>query len=69
MTDEEAKEAFKAQSPIICNVGTTEIEYLCISALIHRIKNGKYAISLELLDKSEHSVTISTPSRCKLKEE
>lgn len=40
MTDEETKEDFKAQSPIICNVGTTEIEYLCISALIYRIKTA-----------------------------
>lgn len=69
MTTEEAKAAFKAQSPILCNIGGIEIEYLHISAIIYRIKNGKYEMSLELFDKSKHSVTISTPSRCRLKEE
>lgn len=68
MTTEEAKAAFKAQTPILCNIGGTEIEYLHISAITYRIKNGKYEMNLELFDKSKNSVTISTPSWCRLKE-
>ena len=69
MTSEEAIAAFKGKLPVIDRGGGNEIEYLCISALIYRLdSDNKMRLSVELLDKSEHSVTISTPSRCRLKE-
>ncbi len=69
MTTEEAIAAFKARSPVVSrNVGF-DIEFLKISALIYRLNDeGKMQLTLELLDKCKHSVTITTPSMVKLKE-
>ena len=70
MTTEEAIAAFKAQSPVVSRNGGNDIEYLKISALIYRLTDdGKTKLSVELLDKCKHAVTITTPSMVKLKEE
>lgn len=54
MTGEEAKRALLEQHPIVNN----GIEYLYVSAIIYRRdKNKRIAITLELMDKSGHSVT------------
>lgn len=70
MTTEEAIAAFKTQAPVVSrNVGF-DIEYLKISALIYRLNDeGKMQLTLELLDKCKHSVTITNPSMVKLKED
>ena len=56
MTNEEIKEAFSKQSPVICG----GIKYARISAVIYRYDTkGKFIISAELQDKSGQSVTIA----------
>lgn len=56
MTNEEVKEAFSNQSPVICG----GIEYARISAIIYRYDTyGKFIISAELQDKRMQSVTIA----------
>lgn len=56
MTNEEIKEAFSKQSPVICG----GIEYARISAIIYRYDTkGKFIISAELKDKHTNSVTIA----------
>lgn len=56
MTNEEIKEAFSSQSPVICG----GIEYARISAIIYRHDTkGKFIISAELQDKRTNSVTIA----------
>ena len=70
MTTEEAIAAFKAQIPVVSRNFGFDIEYLKISALIYRLNDeGKMQLTLELLDKCKHSVTITTPSMVKLKED
>ncbi len=59
MTNEEAKAAFLNKTP----VESQGITYLCISALIYRIKDGKIVLTLELQDKSRNSVTIQSCER------
>lgn len=56
MTNEEAKTALFKRTPVRCN----GIEYLYISAIIYRTnKNNELAISAEMLDKNQRSVTIA----------
>lgn len=56
MTNEEIKEAMYAQTP----VEYKGIKYRCISAIIYRKGfEVKTDITLELLDKCGHSVTIA----------
>ena len=70
MTSEEAIAAFKGKVPVIGRGGGYKIEYLCISALIYRLdSDNKMRLSVELLDKCKHAVTITTPAMVRLKED
>ena len=56
MTNDEAKNALLARSPVTYK----NIEYSYISAIIYRVdKNNRLFISAELMDKNERSVTIA----------
>lgn len=58
MTNLEAKDAMLNRTPVICN----GITYRCISAIIYRPSDsGEINVTVELLDKSNHSVTITNP--------
>lgn len=60
MTNDEVKKAWYEKKP----VHSGGIDYLCVSALIYRITpNGEMIMSVELLDKNEHSVTIANPEK------
>lgn len=62
MTKSEAKAAFLAQQPIIHN----GIEYLYISGLIYRLREGKVILELEMMGKCLHSVTRAAVERVTL---
>ena len=62
MTNKEAKATFLTQQAVVHN----GIEYLRISGLLYRLKNGKPFLKLELEDKCLHSVTIADPERVTL---
>lgn len=56
MTNDEAKNALLARSPVTYK----NIEYSYISAIIYRYdKHNNLIISAELMDKNKHSVTIA----------
>ena len=56
MTNDEAKNALLARSPVTYK----NIEYSYISAIVYRVdKNNRLFISAELMDKNERSVTIA----------
>ena len=64
MTIEEAKTAFYAESPVVHD----STVYNRISALVYRKGEGRDTyLTLELEDRSKHSVTIALPSKVKLK--
>lgn len=66
MTREEAKAAFLDECTVIFDAPTikaTRLHYAKITALIYRKLRGEVHMSVELLDKSRHSVTIATPER------
>ena len=54
MTSEEIKDALLKKYPVIAD----GIEYRCVTAVIYRERNGRIAVSGELLDKNKNSVTI-----------
>ena len=54
MTAEEIKDAL-LKKYAVCAGG---IEYRCVNAVIYREKDGRIAVSGELLDKCKNSVTI-----------
>lgn len=54
MTAEEIKDALMKKYPV-CAGG---IEYKRVTAVIYREKDGRIAVSAELLDKCKNSVTI-----------
>lgn len=56
MTNNEAKEALFAKTPVVYK----NTEYSYISAIIYRVdKNNDLFISAELMDKNERSVTFA----------
>ena len=56
MTNDEAKNALLARSPVTYK----NTEYSYISAIIYRYdKHNNFIISAELMDKNKHSVTIA----------
>lgn len=58
MTNIEAKDAMLNRTPVNCN----GITYSRISAIIYRPGDyGEVEVTVELLDKSGHSITITTP--------
>lgn len=60
MNGTEAKEAFLKELPVVWNSALRgAIEYERINAIIYRKKNGRTAISLELLDRNLHSITVA----------
>lgn len=60
MNGTEAKEAMTSGLPVVyCSGLVGAIEYDRINAIIYRPKNGRISVSLELLDKNLHSVTIA----------
>lgn len=54
MTSEEIKDALLKKYPVHAD----GIEYKCVTAVIYREKDGRIAVSAELLDKCKNSVTI-----------
>lgn len=59
MNGTEAKEAFLKEWPVVWNSALRgAIEYERIDAIIYRKKNGRTAVSLELLDRNLHSLTV-----------
>lgn len=54
MTAEEIKDALLKKYPVCAN----GITYKCVTAVIYREQDGKIAVSGELLDKNQKSVTI-----------
>ena len=54
MTAEEIKDALLKKYPVRAN----GIDFLCVTAVIYREKDGRVTVSGELLDKNRHSVTI-----------
>ncbi len=48
-----------------CPVESGGVVYKCVSAIIYRNKGGKLAISAELMDKNNNSVSIVNPDRVK----
>ena len=60
MNGNEAKEAMLNQWPVVwCSNRNSSVEYERINAIIYRQKDGRISVSLELLDKNLHSVTIA----------
>lgn len=59
MTNDELKAALFSG----CQVMHNGITYQCVSAIIYRYKGGKLAITAELTDKNNNSVSIVEPSR------
>lgn len=57
MNDEQAKEAFLAQCPVV----SKGVNYKCISALIHCIENNKIILKCKLQDRHVNSSTITDP--------
>lgn len=55
MTAEEIKDALLKKYPVRAN----GIEYKRVTAVIYREQNGRIAVSAELLDKNQKSVTIA----------
>lgn len=68
MTNEEAKDAFLRDLPVLHHDPYRHIdqEYECISAIIYRKKNGYLRVSAELLDRNKNSVTIAKVSDLKI---
>ena len=64
MTKKEAGEAFRNETPVICNHKGMDVEYQKISAVIFR----KEGVFLELLDRCGRSVSIVTPAMVRVKE-
>ena len=54
MTAEEIKDALFKKYPVCAN----GIEYKCVTAVIYRERDGRIAVSGELLDRCKNSVTI-----------
>ena len=65
MTTEEAKQAFLSEEPVIFD----RIEYVKISALIYRKKDGAVRLRLELLDRNLRTTVVTVPERVHLKRE
>jgi hypothetical protein len=60
MTNDEVKKAWLARIPVCCD----GINYFCVSALIYRLtENGEMILSVELMDKNGHSITIARPEK------
>ena len=59
MTNDELKAAFMDETPVMHG----GIQYLKVSAIIYRKRDGKVIVDAELLDKNRNSVTIADPKR------
>ena len=60
MSGAEAKQAMLKELPVVWHsVRHGAIEYDRISGIVYRPKNGRIAVSLELLDRNRHSVTMA----------
>lgn len=60
MSGNEAKEAMLNQLPVVWHTALYgAIEYERINKIIYRPKDGRIAVSLELMDKNRHSITVA----------
>lgn len=64
MSGDEAREAMKRASPVLCNgFGSIDgrerlYEYTCITAVLYRHVDGQERVSVELQDKCGHSSAV-----------
>lgn len=70
MTNEEIKQAFLKQCPVIDMnpIYRSNIIYSCIIALVHTIKGNEVVLSVALQDRNTNSVTLADPQYVFVKE-
>lgn len=70
MTNEEIKQAFLKQCPVIDMnpIYRSNVIYSCILALIHTIKDNEVVLSVALQDRNTDSITIADPRYIVIKE-
>lgn len=70
MTNEEIKQAFLKQCPVIDvnPILRSNVIYNCILALIHTIKDNEIVLSVALQDKNTNSITVADPQHIVIKE-
>ena len=64
MSNDDLKKALFSRAPVEYG----GITYQCVNGVIYRVRDGKIAISAELLDRSGRSVTIAPASKVEFAE-